>query len=778
MSTLDVISEVLREAAPRALSARQITDLAGCRLPTVSRTPQTVVRRDLSVEVKRNGASSKFLRAAPGEFLLKEALPTAFYSDIDGYAAQWTRNLIAAGELAPGVVDERSIRDLKPADVAGYRQFHAFSGVGIWSRALRDAGVPDSFNVWSGSVPCQPWSSAGRRKGHADDRDLWPEWFRLITACRPAVLIGEQVSSKDGLVWLDVVFDDLENANYACQAFDLPACSVGAPHRRQRLYFVAYARERGREILGSSWLHDRGQRGDDAARCSAIDGGDAGTVFDAHGERRERCASDDDPQGNGWIGHGGVVDAAGTSDAAGVPEDARADRGDAIARAEADDEWGTTGDLELESGGDDDDTGGVSDAASRRRHEGSTIGAGCERDDRAVQDGDRSSAGGVDDAACAVPDAERVVWDEGWESLPYGREAIEPDRYGEADGAGCGCVRLGDTGIARGGRYAGEVFGEESAGEGERIEARDLAHESRASGAIDDWALGEFVRNGTVRGSWSNANWMWCRPAPGQKNGCWRPVEPVLIKILDGYPAPVGALRPEEVVDVETAEADAAQVLHCLWPQVGAQALQWGFGRFVAIQAAEVLRPALHGCWDGGKYQSSQCTQLAEAEREAGGEVLFPLRAFRQTSLRTSSGRESVEQRPVELDDFVRLLSSSIAFAEFRSDHRTAEALHAVLETCGAEGFVSCPSGQAAKIWRSIADTNKGRLLVCLGQFRRASIAPLLRKEVSRKRGARLRGYGNAIVLPLATTFVGAVIDALVETSLSIAGVDTTKEIA
>ena len=92
--------------------------------------------RDLAIDVKLKGNTSRFLRAAPGEFLLKEALPTAFYNEIDGHAAQWSRNLIAANELPLGVVDERSIRDLSPADVASYRQCHFFAGLGTWSRAL------------------------------------------------------------------------------------------------------------------------------------------------------------------------------------------------------------------------------------------------------------------------------------------------------------------------------------------------------------------------------------------------------------------------------------------------------------------------------------------------------------------------------------------------------------------------------------------------------------------------------------------------------------------
>lgn len=173
--------------------------------------------------------------------------PRALYNEIDPYAADWIRNLAAAGHVAPGEVDTRSVVDLRPADVAGYAQFHTFAGIAGWSLALRLAGVPDDFPVWTGSCPCQPFSAAGRRGGFSDERHLWPAWFELINACRPALVFGEQVASKDGLAWLDAVFADLEGAGYACRALIIPAYSVGAPHRRERIWLVAYSPSDGCE---------------------------------------------------------------------------------------------------------------------------------------------------------------------------------------------------------------------------------------------------------------------------------------------------------------------------------------------------------------------------------------------------------------------------------------------------------------------------------------------------------------------------------------------------
>ena len=125
-----------------------------------------------------------------------------YYNEIDPKKAAWLRELIKRNVIAPGVVDERSIREVQPQDLAEYAQCHFFAGIGIWSYALRLAGWPDEGPVWTASCPCQPFSAAGRRGGTADERHLWPEFARLVRACRPVVAFGEQVASRDGLAWL------------------------------------------------------------------------------------------------------------------------------------------------------------------------------------------------------------------------------------------------------------------------------------------------------------------------------------------------------------------------------------------------------------------------------------------------------------------------------------------------------------------------------------------------------------------------------------------------
>ena len=126
----------------------------------------------------------------------------AYYNDNDPFVAAWLRNLVAAGHLPDGDVDDRSILEVSADDLRGYNQVHLFAGIGGWALALRLAGWPDSRPVWTGSCPCQPFSSAGLRSGADDRRHLWPAFFGLIAVCRPSVVFGEQVASNLGREWL------------------------------------------------------------------------------------------------------------------------------------------------------------------------------------------------------------------------------------------------------------------------------------------------------------------------------------------------------------------------------------------------------------------------------------------------------------------------------------------------------------------------------------------------------------------------------------------------
>jgi len=239
---------------------------------------------------------------------------TACYNENDPFAAQWLRNLIDAGLIAPGDVDERSITDVKADDLAGYGQCHFFAGIGGWSRALRLAGWEDNRPVWTGSCPCQPFSCAGKQRGTKDERHLWPEFARLIGECKPETIFGEQVASAEvvgakleaafivavqsgkyagankiakqlagkkgfgyGRRWIDGVRADMEKIGYAFGIRVLGAHSAGAPHIRQRLFWVADMPGERRE---EGWTMRRRPKERIAGSCHF------GGVADLPGDRR------------------------------------------------------------------------------------------------------------------------------------------------------------------------------------------------------------------------------------------------------------------------------------------------------------------------------------------------------------------------------------------------------------------------------------------------------------------------------------------------------------
>ena len=212
----------------------------------------------------------------------------AYYNEFDPKAAAWLRELIKQGHIADGVVDERSIIDVTPDELRSFTQCHFFAGIGVWSYALRSAGWADDRPVWTGSCPCQPFSAAGTRGGFDDQRHLWPHWHHLISQCRPPVVFGEQVASKDGLNWLDLVHADMEATGYAIGAADLCAAGVGAPHIRQRLWFVGLADAEGDRWTQGKQVSGRGLEGVSAWRANGRSFGSADDgLADASGERHD-----------------------------------------------------------------------------------------------------------------------------------------------------------------------------------------------------------------------------------------------------------------------------------------------------------------------------------------------------------------------------------------------------------------------------------------------------------------------------------------------------------
>lgn len=214
-----------------------------------------------------------------------------YYNEWEKFPAQWLRELAADGLIPEGVVDERSIAELRPEDLAGYNQCHFFAGIGGWPLALRLAGIPADFPIWTGSCPCQPFSTAGKRAGAADDRNLWPDWFELIKVRRPTAVVGEQVASAIAMGWLDRVLDDLESEGHETWACVLPACSVGAPHIRSRLFWagvrVALPHGNGRD-------QRRPEREGPDGASALVDGGAACGLADAENANWGRSGGADD----------------------------------------------------------------------------------------------------------------------------------------------------------------------------------------------------------------------------------------------------------------------------------------------------------------------------------------------------------------------------------------------------------------------------------------------------------------------------------------------------
>lgn len=165
----------------------------------------------------------------------------AYYNEHDDFAASWLEELIRDGLIAPGVVDRRDIQDVLPSELKHFTQCHFFAGIGVWSLALRLSGWADDRPVWTGSCPCQPFSAAGKGDGFDDERHLWPAFHWLIANGKPAdvPVLGEQVASKDGRAWFDLVSNDMESLGHACGAVDTSAAVVGAPFIGQRLYWLA-----------------------------------------------------------------------------------------------------------------------------------------------------------------------------------------------------------------------------------------------------------------------------------------------------------------------------------------------------------------------------------------------------------------------------------------------------------------------------------------------------------------------------------------------------------
>jgi len=443
---------------------------------------------------------------------------TAYYNEYDPVAAAWLRELIKRGLIADGVVDERSIVDVAPEDLQGFTQCHFFAGIGGWSYALRLAGWPDEKPVWTGSPPCQPFSSAGQQKGQDDERHLAPHFAALVAAGRPPILFGEQVASaavfgkppkrtvaapdaEPEWAWIDDLFGRLEAAHYACGTADLPAAGIGAPHIRQRTFFGAVRLADAASFRLWEWQHMGNMEGKTKAQPEYVQIINADSSFD--------CGD-----------NGGLADADRDGRKAGN-------------RVQPD---GTEHDVEHGGG-----AVRLGDTASGWQWSGVADDGRCgqyEGQDRAAGDAGGLARGGAGKwqtyadwfGICWHPecrDSEARTCDCHTRGAPAGWEWDADDGWvhvGLADASG---QRL----------WGGLGEGDGAAGAAER-KARQWqwSRSDHRTGGTDD-GLDDAERSSAVHGGWADADWLFCR------DGKWRPVEPGTFPLAHGVSARVGRLR-------------------------------------------------------------------------------------------------------------------------------------------------------------------------------------------------------------------------------------------
>lgn len=434
-------------------------------------------------------------------------LTRAYYNEHDPFSAGWLEGLISSGLIAPGDVDRRDIQEVRPDDLRGYTQCHFFAGIGGWSRALRLAGWSDSRPVWTGSCPCQGFSSAGKGRGFSDPRHLWPEWFRLIRECRPQCVFGEQVEAAVLHGWLDLISSDLEGEGYAVGAAVLGAHSVGAPHRRQRLWFVgSLGISEGIGHEGECLRAAGGRSPDGVAEADA-----GGVLADPFGsqEHEELSRPEADERGRDADGPGGCGLAGGLADAAGGGRQSVSGEGricgEMAGKAELREQSGDRGNAD-NSLAHRDETGLGADAGSRvhdLEHHAEPCGESRDLADSAVP-----RQAGSEDAGADSGDA------------------------GAHSGGSEQSERGGDAGIA--------VANPANRGQSERNLGNEAGAERTASGGRPEryeGRRGNDAADGGHSNFWSGIIWLPCR------DGKLRPAQPGIFPLAHGIPSRVGLLR-------------------------------------------------------------------------------------------------------------------------------------------------------------------------------------------------------------------------------------------
>ena len=656
----------------------------------------------------------------------------AYYSEFDPHAAAWLRNLIKMGMIAPGEVDERDIREVQPDDLRGFTQCHFFAGIGVWSYSLRRAGWPDSKPVWTGSCPCQGFSAAGRQRGFEDERHLWPDWYRLISARRPPVVFGEQVQSslivgkardkeseygpyglydpdRDAQIptaWYDLVCADLEKAVYAVGVRDTPAAGVGAPHIRQRLFFVA-------QRLEHSEGDGRDERWAEPSRRGVADGRGLGRVADNERDRRYDWRGIDQRSRD--------ADARGKETIRGVSGGEAEKR--SLTRRMADNNIDRCSEESVDGFRDEEHH------FEPRRH--------------ASRMADAEGEGGC-----------------GRQSLQERRhdQFRGPDQI-QSDGRP-GLRGMGDTGSERRERRETTSSGHDVDG------ATPIGSEGQYGSGFAGPVGVSGDSPGPTNGFWRDADWLLCR------DGKWRPVESIHVVMAHGASGDMDRGSTYKAGDKRY------EVLRGLREAAQAQAMGRQVRSSGDIQQQEVLRSELHGESLRGADQSSEREEQSSTISESCEDGLRAVRVDGEAA-RPSSGREPDEQLTLELDDIVRLLSPSCSLAELHGRREDAEVLRALQRTIYEEGPLSHPSQSPAEIWSSLGEEAKSRIRMGFDASRWRLVVPFPLIDGAEFRGGSgspfegksrqeiLKGAGNAIVSEVAISFIedyleatGQIIDA------------------
>ncbi len=473
----------------------------------------------------------------------------AYYNEVDPFAAEWLRQLMKKNAIAPGDVDERDIRDVKKNDLKGYTQCHFFAGIGVWSHSLRESGWEDNRPIWSGSCPCTPFSSAGRKEGFKSEAHLWPVFFDLIRECRPPIVVGEQVAQRLGQTWFDVVQSDLTRETYSSGLAVYPAGGVGAPHLRLRLYWFAkdtkdnaleHTRGNGREQGAGENRHNPerkcGTKESDNGDNIRTDVG----IADATGHMAHSATAR--PQGESGLGKNtrtsGHADSGKIIKLANTDNKKHGDRGGILERGSSADQTRPT-----ESIGSDNADGMASSKSiefmadssgkSEQRHSGTIHNSEKKGSESGSKNGNLSErhTDGCKDGQLANADSGRIER----ESRGSDETRTPLENRGQKTKGISKSIKYNTTGNMANTDTTGlqgRQFGcQHNQKTGERSESTH-GTTGQSCASADETEL-----PGPTNGYWASADWLWCRDEK------WRPVRPGTFPLAHGITGRVGKLR-------------------------------------------------------------------------------------------------------------------------------------------------------------------------------------------------------------------------------------------